>query len=666
MAVHGVKVSVVVPVYNPGARIDGLIGSLAGQSLPQHEFEVIFVDDGSTDDTPERLEAACARHANMRTTRIPNSGWPGRPRNVGTDLAEGEFVFYADNDDELFAESLERLYAMAVANDSDIVYGKVVRSGRTTPYWPLWRQNVPVADPVKDRVCLSRTVHKLFRRQFLVDHAIRFPEGRVRLEDFAFMGQAIPQAKVISILADYPIYRWIHDPGGTNSSSQEVEADRYWGYFAEALQIMADHAGEGELLDDARGTATQQTFSRFAPEAYLARAQEGQQELVRSVQETLQAQVPDRLDARLPVFKRVRVVALRAGDKQRFDALQRLRTELSFDLVTEEMAWQDGRLHLAVRASLSGPDSVCLVEPAAEPDGPLRLPRDARLWPDEDDVRELRGEDCGQLELTVRHRGTGIEWPVQSSATVETTTVPGGAHLGVRVRAVIDPQSGFFGEPLDDGTWDVMARVQFLGEGAAVGVPAPRQLAGPRAAGNRTARLKASAKGRLQLSLGYEAVAGRSTTPLVVGTAWKGGQLRLTLANTPDFGSSVITRHVAGGDGVEVPVTRGVATLSLDHVREGQVVDAYVRLYAPGAVRDQRLVIGTSMTLDPCPPFAVLVDQERGLSLRRLGPRDSAGQRVSVDVRARRGPRSMLARAAGRLPGPLHRLAKRLSKRLSR
>ena len=110
------KVSVVVPVYNPGEHIEGLIDSLAGQSLPPDEFEVVFVDDGSTDDTPQRLERACALHPHMRMTTIPNSGWPGRPRNVGTDLAQGEYVFYADNDDEFYPESLERLHAVAAAS----------------------------------------------------------------------------------------------------------------------------------------------------------------------------------------------------------------------------------------------------------------------------------------------------------------------------------------------------------------------------------------------------------------------------------------------------------------------------------------------------------------------------------------------------------------------
>jgi len=109
-----VKVSVIVPVYNPGSNIDQCISSLLGQSLPDDEYEVIFVDDGSTDETPARLDELAEAHANVRVEHIPNSGWPGRPRNVGIDLAQGEYVYFVDNDDRLGKEAPDaRFYAMS-------------------------------------------------------------------------------------------------------------------------------------------------------------------------------------------------------------------------------------------------------------------------------------------------------------------------------------------------------------------------------------------------------------------------------------------------------------------------------------------------------------------------------------------------------------------------
>src|SRR3954471_10281856 len=118
-----IKLSVVVPVYNPGTYIEPCIRSILEQSLPVDEYEAIFVDDGSTDETPARLDALAEQHANFRVLPLPISGLPGSPRNVGIDNARGKFVYFVDNDDWLGPEALKRLYDFAVANSSDVVVG---------------------------------------------------------------------------------------------------------------------------------------------------------------------------------------------------------------------------------------------------------------------------------------------------------------------------------------------------------------------------------------------------------------------------------------------------------------------------------------------------------------------------------------------------------------
>lgn len=87
-----VEVSVVVPVYNPGPAIDASVDALLRPSMPARDLEIIFVDDGSTDETPVRLGALAAAHQHISVITIPNSGWPGRPRNVGVRASRGEYV----------------------------------------------------------------------------------------------------------------------------------------------------------------------------------------------------------------------------------------------------------------------------------------------------------------------------------------------------------------------------------------------------------------------------------------------------------------------------------------------------------------------------------------------------------------------------------------------
>src|SRR5690606_13537481 len=119
------KVSVVVPVYNPGKHIEDLITSLLRQDLPRDEYEVIFVDGGSTDETPARLDALAAEEPGVTVIHEEASGWSGKPRNVGIDTARGEYIMFVDNDDWLADQALRRMYDYAIANGADILVPKM-------------------------------------------------------------------------------------------------------------------------------------------------------------------------------------------------------------------------------------------------------------------------------------------------------------------------------------------------------------------------------------------------------------------------------------------------------------------------------------------------------------------------------------------------------------
>jgi glycosyltransferase involved in cell wall biosynthesis len=96
-------VSVVTPTYNCAAWLPETLRSALGQTLP--DVEIIVVDDGSTDDTRERLRAFAPR---VRYLPMEHSGIPGRARNVGLRAARGEYVAFLDADDLWEPVKLER------------------------------------------------------------------------------------------------------------------------------------------------------------------------------------------------------------------------------------------------------------------------------------------------------------------------------------------------------------------------------------------------------------------------------------------------------------------------------------------------------------------------------------------------------------------------------
>src|SRR5699024_7351542 len=113
-------VSIVVPVYNAGRYLQDCLASLLAQDLPTDRFEVIAVDDGSTDGSGELLDELATRHGNLGVIHQENSGWAGRPRNVGMDLARGRYIFFADADDQMAPDAARALVTFADTHRSDV------------------------------------------------------------------------------------------------------------------------------------------------------------------------------------------------------------------------------------------------------------------------------------------------------------------------------------------------------------------------------------------------------------------------------------------------------------------------------------------------------------------------------------------------------------------
>jgi hypothetical protein len=663
-------VSVVVPVYNPGPRIEPLIRSLLRQSLRRELVEVVFVDDGSTDGTPQRVQSLCAREPGFRVLSIPGSGWPGRPRNVGIDAAAGTYVFFCDHDDELFPEALERLCAMAERNRSDIVYGKVVRQGRSTPYWTLAHRTIGVADLVRDPLLVSRTIHKLFRRSFLVEQGLRFPEGPVRLEDYAFMGQALPRARVVSVLADYPCYRWIHWSDGSNNSSRRPEPELYLRCFAASLQEMV--AAGGELAGAVQRAAARRLFLAFRPRSYDRASARRRNAAFSSVRAFLLEHVPETVDAELPAPKRARLRALRAGDRETFDRLQAFWAATSVTARLIDARWRDGVLELQVEATVLGPDGRPL-----ELDVARAVPciPDLGLGAQVED-RELLPSDLGSLEVSVRHHDTAVEWPVAGTTRVEQVPVRDGyaadqsrtVTLRARCTATIDPCAGWFGQALDDGTWDVLAHAAFVGEGGArrvlvdsgAGLPAGASRDG------RRAMLVRSRTGWLTLQL------RGGWAPQRIGvrrTWWEGSRLHLSLEAPTCAGHYWLEiargprgfRALRGPRRLSAPVGvarthDGSAVLDLADLPPGAVAHVAAFGGTPGGAVRAHVLVPARGALTRRPSVRLRRTPAGGLEVARLGGSPARTVRALVGPRpahwaalARRRAAGLRVRA-GRIP----------------
>ena len=112
-----IKVSVIVPVYNTQDYLNECIDSVLNQSLA--DFELICIDDGSTDASLEILKDYEKKDNRIQVFSQKNSGLAAS-RNAGLNVAQGEYVLFLDSDDYLKSDTLEKLYNQAIENNLDL------------------------------------------------------------------------------------------------------------------------------------------------------------------------------------------------------------------------------------------------------------------------------------------------------------------------------------------------------------------------------------------------------------------------------------------------------------------------------------------------------------------------------------------------------------------
>lgn len=179
------EISVIMCAYNAGRYIARSIDSLLAQTFS--DFELIIVDDCSTDDTLE----TCRRYAaaDRRITVLHNDRNRGvsLSRQRATDAATGRYIIHADADDYVDPDMLQRLHDKAVETGADMVICDYYeeRGGETIYHSQQPTMLAPrqvIADLLSGRLHGS-CCNKLVARNLYVDNGIRFPEGINCLED---------------------------------------------------------------------------------------------------------------------------------------------------------------------------------------------------------------------------------------------------------------------------------------------------------------------------------------------------------------------------------------------------------------------------------------------------------------------------------------------------
>jgi glycosyltransferase involved in cell wall biosynthesis len=461
------KVSVVVATYRPGQGLDRLVSSLDAQTLSPSEYEVIFVDDGSPDDTLARLLEVQRNRPNVRVERIENSGWPSRPRNVGARLAEGEYVAYMDHDDELYPDALRSAYEFAQANGSDVVSGKEARTHDAAWAIDLYRRNRGQAVGMTEQhPMIPMNPHKLYRRAFLEEHDIRFPEGgRVMWEDIFFNLQVARRARVVSIMADTPYYHWFTTKGSGSTGFTRSSPD-FWRWLhdlfdATESELAGDALQHGQLMAHQYRSRVIASFdTRFS--ARPAAERDLIYEKCRGLQSDFDL---DRFDSALNSSGRLRAHLLRAGQRELLEELPHADPAIPGWGRAESLEWTGHVLRVRAVVDWSSPRGR---RPA------LRRMADGRIYkllPDRlaaavpDHLRDMTDEiSTATAELGMRSRESRVVWLLPSHFRMDAAeNSEGRVTISATLDAELDLESAIFGRPTGTDTWDLNVRAQLGG-----------------------------------------------------------------------------------------------------------------------------------------------------------------------------------------------------------
>lgn len=231
------KISIITPCYNAAKYMGKMLASVFAQTF--QDFELIMINDGSTDDTPQMLETCKAEHPDKVKVFHKENGGQSSARNMGLDKAVGEYIVFWDADDYADVDYLMTMYTAGKENNSEMVLSGshyVDENGNI-----IENLGYPV-DVYPDFAGRRLSPHgKMYSREFLNRHNIRFANGKLYEDNpFNFMAMFLCRNQVILPCSRH--YQVIH----LNSTMSSVLKEERVPFDAieQALQYVNAHKDE--------------------------------------------------------------------------------------------------------------------------------------------------------------------------------------------------------------------------------------------------------------------------------------------------------------------------------------------------------------------------------------------------------------------------------------
>lgn len=234
-------VSVLVPVYNAERYLARCLDSILGQTYGN--VEVVAIDDGSRDGSPALLDEYAARFGSLVLVEHRANGGAAAARNRAIELAHGEYLAFADNDDWLDPDFVERLMGVALKTGAEVVcsgYRRPDSQGK------VLLEAVPQPGDEWGRYVVEAAWAKLYHTDYVRGHGFTFLDTNID-EDLYFSLPAIELARHVEVVP-YCGYNWFYNTESVSNTSQRSSEGLR---FEETLDAILAMMGErGVVMTD--------------------------------------------------------------------------------------------------------------------------------------------------------------------------------------------------------------------------------------------------------------------------------------------------------------------------------------------------------------------------------------------------------------------------------
>ena len=171
--------SIIIPIYNDEKYLNECLDSCLDQDFPNDDYEIICVDDGSTDRTPEMLREYAENHSNIRLVFKEHGVRGGR--TVGFELAQGDFVWFVDHDDFIASNAVPELKEFVSLNPGceRVTFPYYLFYEKLSKKEQEYMQNGKLSPNDEDRFVNKVVWTSIFKRSFLLENKIELKPHKI-------------------------------------------------------------------------------------------------------------------------------------------------------------------------------------------------------------------------------------------------------------------------------------------------------------------------------------------------------------------------------------------------------------------------------------------------------------------------------------------------------